>query len=238
MADQIVNIPGVGDVAFPDSMSEQEITTAAGRLYQESAQPNTGSIPGAGVVAGLSAAALPAVVRGVNAAAKAGQAKRLFPALLGYDALSSLARGDVKRAATDAVSAYAVPKALGAVVEATAPVRKAVARDALGRFVSMPTAGGFFARLAGMAGRYAGPIGVATDAVFGEGAAGHRPLAESPATTAQRSADFAAEYRRQQAHAGQGRTGDIDLPAMRGPTDFSKLSTDELIELAKETLRR
>lgn len=39
MDDVIVEIPGVGQVAFPASMSEQDINTAAARLYAESQQP-------------------------------------------------------------------------------------------------------------------------------------------------------------------------------------------------------
>jgi len=39
MDDIIVEIPGVGQVAFPASMSEQEINTAAARLYAESQPP-------------------------------------------------------------------------------------------------------------------------------------------------------------------------------------------------------
>jgi hypothetical protein len=38
MNDTIVDIPGVGQVAFPATMSEQEINTAAQRLYNESQQ--------------------------------------------------------------------------------------------------------------------------------------------------------------------------------------------------------
>jgi hypothetical protein len=38
MDDVIVEIPGVGQVAFPASMSEQEINAAAARLYRESQQ--------------------------------------------------------------------------------------------------------------------------------------------------------------------------------------------------------
>jgi len=35
MPDKIIKIPGVGDVAFPESMSDQDIDTAASRLYRE-----------------------------------------------------------------------------------------------------------------------------------------------------------------------------------------------------------
>src|SRR5688572_3907807 len=37
MADQIIDIPGVGPVAFPDSMSQAEITAAAKRLHDQTA---------------------------------------------------------------------------------------------------------------------------------------------------------------------------------------------------------
>jgi len=40
MDDVIVEIPGVGQVAFPASMSEQEINAAAARLYSERQQPS------------------------------------------------------------------------------------------------------------------------------------------------------------------------------------------------------
>lgn len=44
MSDQIINIPGVGDIAFPDSMSEQDITAAAKRLYEGGAVPCQGDL--------------------------------------------------------------------------------------------------------------------------------------------------------------------------------------------------
>ena len=34
MPDKVVDIPGLGAVAFPDSMSEEEIATQAAKLYQ------------------------------------------------------------------------------------------------------------------------------------------------------------------------------------------------------------
>lgn len=39
MADKVIDIPGVGPIAFPDSMSESDMNAAAAKLYQDHAQP-------------------------------------------------------------------------------------------------------------------------------------------------------------------------------------------------------
>src|SRR5262245_21612872 len=118
-------------------MSDADIAAAADRLYRESNHaPET---PGgffaslaAGMVPATVAAAAPMLMRGVNAAATAGEkamsAKHVMPAVAGYEAAKDLAKGDVKGAAETAGAAYAVPKALRAVANATAPMRKGIER--------------------------------------------------------------------------------------------------------------
>ncbi len=69
MADKVIDIPGVGVVSFPESMSENEINAAATRAYQGAnpdkkqppvtswAQTDAGAVPMAAAAKGLPAAA-------------------------------------------------------------------------------------------------------------------------------------------------------------------------------------
>src|SRR5262245_10539219 len=99
MPDQIVSIPGVGEVAFPDTMSDANITAAAARLHREaqggeaSHTPNRNAsgevggsgLAGVGVTAAMKAAgALPAVIH-------AGA--RLTPSMGGVVGKAGLAGG-------------------------------------------------------------------------------------------------------------------------------------------------
>lgn len=116
------------------------------------------------VAAGLGAATklTPAIVSGVNnvagPAAKLVSAKGMTPAIAAFDAASSIARGDTKRAATSAgigVATAAAPKIAKAAQKATNPSVVAT-RGALGRFMTGGKAAGPVARGAGVLSRIAG----------------------------------------------------------------------------------
>jgi hypothetical protein len=73
MPDKVIDIPGVGPTAFPDSMSDQEINAAATRVYQDAnpgkKQPPVTSWAGTSVPAAAISQALPSVA---NVAAEFG----------------------------------------------------------------------------------------------------------------------------------------------------------------------
>jgi hypothetical protein len=65
-------------------------------------------------------------------------------------------------------------------------------------------------RMAGVLSRAAGPVSLGIETIFGPGKEGHRPHDETPATTAQRQADFARQFKND-VNAAAGReviTGD------------------------------
>ncbi len=81
---RIVKIEGVGSVVFPDSMSDAEVSQAAGRLYDD-ANPTPNAPHAAGHVA-------PAVITGAQKAAATAKSAAGTAAQVG-----ALAEGDASR---------------------------------------------------------------------------------------------------------------------------------------------
>lgn len=210
MPDQVIEIPGIGRVAFPDSMDDRAIEAAAARLYSEAGSSPTSNSPGPsstpsvrGAVVGAGMAAAPALVRGLHAAA-GPLARNVAPAATALAVASDLRRGNFRQAAYDAATgtvasgaaAKIAPRVASAVQSVTAPasVRPTAILDATGRAMTAAAPAGFVSRLAGQLSRFAGPAGVAIDAAFGEGSAGHSSPMDTPAVVAARQANFQQQY--------------------------------------------
>ena len=179
---------------------------------QEPSLSTTRSPISPGVALGAGMAAAPAAVSLVNRAAgvagrvAAGRAAGLVPAVVALDAGADVLRGDPKRAAMKAggaVAASQVPRVLRAVQAATAPARTvaggaSAVLQASGVPYPLPpvtTPGGLVSRAAGALSRFAGPVGLAVETMFGDGAAGHRPAGETAETTAHRQSDLAMRFK-------------------------------------------
>jgi hypothetical protein len=153
---------------------------------------------------------------------------RLTPAVIAGSVVNDLSAGNIERAAKTAAgstaAAYVAPRVASAVAQATAP-QTAATRDALGRFTAIGKAAGPVARAASAVSQAAAPIGLAVDAIFGEGARGHgRTLfnggAEvTPESTVQRQSTFAHEFVRQ-----------VNAEAGRTVIDVAGKSVPEIIE--------
>jgi hypothetical protein len=121
MADQVVEIPGVGPVAFPASMTDAEITAAAARLYAQSQTSNGSSVNPAtvgaanvarqaAIRAGEQVATSPNLGRAVSvlskpAAGAVGRAVGVSGGLPGYVAGEALTSPSVLRAAETGIRA-------------------------------------------------------------------------------------------------------------------------------------
>lgn len=155
-----------------------------------------------GVMTGAAMKSAPALVAGVHTAAKgvgavarkAASAGRYAPALIAADAVRDVVDGRPGAAASKVAGAAAasrIPAFARAVERATRPTT-GVSRGAAGRFVA--GAATPLRRAAGVVSRAAGPVGLAVEAIFGDGAAGHRPYGETAETIAERQRAFQAEY--------------------------------------------
>jgi len=191
---------------FPDDFTDDDIAAAlggpsgGGQEGQSSRRVPDAMLPG--VVSYGVAKALPGMVAAANQGAGiAGKvaASRLtrsaVPGMLALEVARDLGRGDVSGAARTAAggaAVAAVPKVVKKVQQATRPAGGPAVRGALGRFV--PNPGGAATRVAGAIAKYAGPIGLAVDTIFGEGAAGHRPVGETPEVTEARRRQYLADW--------------------------------------------
>lgn len=192
--------------AAADEAGVRTLLMSSGERSLDSANtsPSRPSPSVAGAVVGGGMAAAPAVARGLNAVA-APIARGAAPAATALVVANDLRQGNIRQAAYDAAAgsvasgaaAKVAPKIAGAVQRATAPasVRPSAILDAGGRAMGASVPGGVVTRVANAISRFAGPAGVAVDAIFGEGREGHRPIGETPATTAARQSDFAQQFK-------------------------------------------
>ncbi len=200
---------------FPDDFTDADISAALGETAPAQASTTSSTnVGGFGAALGAGMALAPKAVAVVNRAAgvagkvAAARAAGMVPAVVAVDAAGDLLRGDRKAAAVKAGGAVAtsqVPRVLRAVQAATAPARTVAggastllqASGVPYSLPSMTTAGGAVSRLASAMSRFAGPVGLAVETMFGDGAAGHRPDGETAATTADRQASFAQQFKEQ-----------------------------------------
>ena len=170
---------------FPADFTDADIAAALGSGGGGESQPTTGPtrIPAlgtaAGVAAGIAAKSLPAIVGGINTAAKAagnvarGRAARMVPAVVGVDAAGDVLSGRPRQAAEKVAGAGVVsqlPRVARAIERATAPGRSTVVRNAVGRFAALPTPPGIVTRGASALSKWAGALaalGIAWDAAEG-----------------------------------------------------------------------
>ena len=143
--DIVVNIPGVGEVAFPSSMSKDEINAAAKKLYEE-AQPKTtklSDVPGLmlrstiqGVSAPISMVLDPLYQLAGREPASRQQAQALTA--LGLPEYPQTTAGRIAEAGTEALAGAGSQIGLAAQLaqKATAPVTRAISE----RFAAQPGA--------------------------------------------------------------------------------------------------
>jgi hypothetical protein len=143
--DIVVNIPGVGEVAFPSSMSKDEINAAAKKLYEE-AQPKTtklSDVPGLmlrstiqGVSAPISMVLDPLYQLAGREPASRQQAQALTA--LGLPEYPQTTTGRIAEAGTEALAGAGSQIGLAAQLaqKATAPVTRAISE----RFAAQPSA--------------------------------------------------------------------------------------------------
>lgn len=181
--------PNAGEDAGQDDGENDAISHGAGS-----------SIP-PGLVTGAAMKAVPGIVGAVHQGAKvvgqvvthAGKVGRYAPAVVAYDVAQDVLAGNPTTAAkkvAGAAAVAAVPGVIGRIEKATRPTA-GVTRGAGGRFVA--GAATPLRRAAGVMSRAAGPVGLAVETIFGEGAAGHASY-DPNETTAERQARFEREY--------------------------------------------
>ena len=134
MAEKVIDIPGVGPTAFPDSMSEQEINAAATRAYQD-ANPGKKQPPVKSWV-DTAVNAIPSVM-GTAGAITGGIGGTAFG--LGFGGVPGAAGGAALGTATGEAAKQLINRARGAEVPATSG--EAAADIAIPATIATPTNG-------------------------------------------------------------------------------------------------
>jgi hypothetical protein len=191
MDDQIVDIPGVGEVAFPGGMDDAAIAAAAKRLYTES-QHEERSRRDARVPAMVGIANPAAVGAGNVARAAAVQAGERLATSPTLTRVVTAASGPAVNAAARAIGAGAgsLPGYI---------LGEAATNPAVGKTVEhlLRGSGELLARVASspITRAITGPVAAIATMPFSE--AGDRPAGETPSRTASRQAEAAIQFKEQ-----------------------------------------
>jgi hypothetical protein len=168
-----------GGRTFEVDAPSMEAAAAVFAGKQTATNSDAGISPGLAVGGGMAVA--PAVVGGIRAAAAAAprMVPKIAPALTAVAVADDLRKGNVRQAAYDAVGGTVASRYVPKVVK---PIAAGVANAARNT--------GIITRLANAMGRYAGPAGLAIDALL---TPGHQ-YNETPEQVAARQAEFQRRY--------------------------------------------